>query len=160
VRDSILNIDRGITVYDVKTLNEVVADSIALPRFSTLLSSLFAGAALLLTVVGIYGVVSYTVSQQSREIGIRIALGAQAGEIMRWALGKGMRPTLTGILLGLASAFLLMRFVSAMLFGVKETDLITFGSIALLVAGVALMACYLPARRAARVDPIVVLRCE
>jgi ABC-type antimicrobial peptide transport system permease subunit len=120
----------------------------------------FALLALLLSSMGIYGVVSYLVGQQTREIGIRIALGAQRGDVMRLVLGDGVKMALTGVGVGLAAAMGLTRLMSSVLFGVSATDPLTFGGVALLLALVALAAAYIPARRATRVDPLVALRYE
>jgi putative ABC transport system permease protein len=116
--------------------------------------------ALLLGAVGLYGVIAYSVSQRTREIGIRIALGAQQNNVMRLILGEGMLVILIGLTIGLASSLALTRFLSSLLFGVTATDPITFAAVAVLLAVVALAACYVPARRAMRVDPIVALRYE
>jgi putative ABC transport system permease protein len=116
--------------------------------------------ALLLGAVGLYGVIAYSVSQRTREIGIRIALGAQQNNVMRLILGEGMLLILIGLTIGLAGSLALTRFLSSLLFGVTATDPITFGAVAILLAVVALAACYLPARRAMRVNPIVALRYE
>jgi ABC-type antimicrobial peptide transport system permease subunit len=120
----------------------------------------FALLALLLSSMGIYGVVSYLVGQQTREIGIRIALGAQRGDVMRLVLGDGVKMALTGVAVGLAAAVGLTRLMTSVLFGVSATDPLTFGGVALLLALVALAAAYIPARRATRVDPLVALRYE
>ncbi len=129
-------------------------------RFALLLLGIFAATALLISAVGIYGVIAYAVSQRTQEIGLRVALGAQRGNILRLILGGGMRVVLVGVVLGLAGAFALTRFLSSMLFGVKPNDPLTFLAVAFLLAGVALLASYVPARRAMRVDPMVALRYE
>jgi putative ABC transport system permease protein len=127
---------------------------------SLTLLAVFAALALLLAILGIYGVLAYFVAQHTQEFGVRLALGAQQRDIFGLVLKKGMRPVLLGILVGLAAAFALTRLMKGLLFEVSATDPVTFGQVALSLAGVALLACYLPARRATRVDPIVALRCE
>jgi len=139
---------------------EVVAQSIASQRFSLALLSAFAGIALLLASIGIYGVLSYLVGQRTREIGVRMALGAQRLDVLRMVLGDGARMTLMGAAIGLVAALALTRFMASILFGVRPTDPATFVVVAVLLCGIALFACYLPARRAAKVDPMVALRYE
>jgi predicted permease len=139
---------------------EVVAESIASQRFSLILLGAFAGLALLLAGIGIYGVLSYLVGQRTREIGVRMALGAQRLDVLRVVLGDGARMTMVGAAIGLVAALALTRLMASMLFGVKPTDPVTFAAVAVLLCGIALIACYLPARRAAKVDPMVALRYE
>jgi putative ABC transport system permease protein len=141
-------------------MNERLADVVAQPRFQTLLLGLFGLVALALVSAGIYGVVSYSVAQRTHEIGVRMALGAGEHDILRLVVGQGMKPVLAGLAIGLAGALALTRLMKALLFGVSASDPLTFGSIALLLALVALLACWVPARRATRVNPIIALRQE
>ena len=152
--------DPALPVTHIMTLDDLVSDSVSPRRFSTFLLGIFAGLALLLATVGVYGVMSYVVSLRTNEIGIRMALGAQPRDIWRLVIGRGAQLALGGVALGIAGAFLLTKFIASLLYGVKPTDPVTFGGVALLLVGVALLACYLPARRAMRVDPMVALRYE
>jgi predicted permease len=147
-------------VFGALTLNEVLADSLARHRFSMILLNTFAALALLLASVGLYGVISYLVSQRTHELGIRLALGAQRRDVLRLVVNHGMKMALGGVALGLFAALGLTRLLAGMLYGVGATDPVTFTSIALLLLTVALLACYIPARRAANVDPMVALRNE
>jgi predicted permease len=158
VRKTVWELDKDQPVSDVRTMEDVLSDSIARQRFSTLLLGIFAALALALAAVGIYGVMSYTVAQRTREIGIRMALGAQAGSVLRLMLRQGLKLASAGVVLGLAGALLLTRLMSSMLFGVSATDPLTLVTISLVLVGVALLACYIPARRAAKVDPLSALR--
>ena len=147
-------------VYGSESEEEVVARSIASQRFSLILLGAFAGLALLLAGIGIYGVLSYLVGQRTREIGVRMALGAQRLDVLRMVLGDGARMTMVGAAIGLVAALALTRLMASMLFGVRPTDPVTFAAVAVLLCSIALFACYLPARRAAKVDPMVALRYE
>jgi len=160
VRREIQMIDKDQPVADVRTMQSWIDELTARSRFGTLLLSIFAGLALVLAAIGIYGVMSYSVTQRTHELGIRIALGAQARDVLKLILGRGFALTLVGIALGLAASFALTRVMSSLLFGVSATDPITFGGLALLLTGVALLACYIPTRRAMKVDPMVALRNE
>ena len=160
VRNAVLALDRDQPPFDAKTMKDVLADSIALRRFSMLLLGVFAAVALALAAVGIYGVVAYSVSQRTHEIGVCMALGAQRLDVLRLILGRGFGLTLVGIAVGLATAFGVTHVMSEMLFQVAPTDTVTFASVSLILAGVALAACYVPARRASKVDPMVALRYE
>ncbi len=160
VRSRVAEAGSDQPVYDVNTMLQIVTDSIADRRFSMLLLGVFASLALLLASVGIYGVISYTASQRTHEIGIRMALGAGRTDVLKLIVGQGLTLVLTGIGLGLAAAFGLTRLMAGMLYGVHPTDLVTFGVVSLLLAGVALLASYIPARRATKVDPMVALRYE
>ena len=147
-------------IANAQTMNEIIAGTLSTPRFSMVLLGAFAGVALLLASVGIYGVISYLVGQRTHEMGIRIALGAKRSDIFRLVLGHGMKMAIAGVAIGLFAAFGLTRLMTKMLFGVSATDPLTFVAISLLLGFVALLACYIPARRATKVDAIVALRYE
>jgi predicted lysophospholipase L1 biosynthesis ABC-type transport system permease subunit len=147
-------------IFKPQTMNEVIADSLARRRFSMTLLSAFAVVALLLASVGLYGVISYLVGQRTHEIGIRLALGAQRVDVLRLVLSQGMKMALGGVVIGLLAAAGLTRLLAGMLYGVSATDPLTFAAIVLLLVAVALMACFIPARRAMRVDPLTALRYE
>jgi ABC-type antimicrobial peptide transport system permease subunit len=153
-------IDQNVVAYDVSTMDARVSRSLARQRFSMVMLGAFAGFALLLATIGVYGVMSYLVTQGTRDIGVRIALGAQQSDILRLVLKQGMALTLVGIIAGLAGAAALSRVMGSLLFGVNSTDFVTFTSVAVLLAIIAFAACYIPARRAMRVDPLVALRYE
>ena len=158
LKAAVWKIDANLPVSDPRLLSAVVAGSMAQRRFETLLLTLFAGLALLLAVVGIYGVVSYGVRRRTREMGLRMALGARRGDILQLVIGQGMAPATLGLILGLVASLGLTRFLSSLLFDVAPTDPATFAAVAASLTAVAALACYLPARRAARVDPMVSLR--
>jgi ABC-type antimicrobial peptide transport system permease subunit len=147
-------------MYHVRTMDQRVDESLARRRFSMLLLGLFAAVALVLATLGIYGVMAYLVNQGTRELGIRIALGATPRNILNLVVRQGMALALAGVTIGLAAAFLLTRLIRSLLFGVQASDPITFAGIALLLASITLLACYVPARRAAHIDPLISLRCD
>ena len=160
VRGEIRAVDKDQAVSGVRTMEEIITESVLQPRFRVMLFGMFAALALVLAAIGIYGVISYFVAQRTHEIGIRVALGARRGEVLKLVVRQGMALTLMGGVIGLAGAFALTRVMASLLYGVSATDPLTFGGVALLLAGVALLACYIPARRATRVDPMVALRHE
>ncbi|MFY9805088.1 MAG: ABC transporter permease [Candidatus Acidiferrales bacterium] len=160
IRSDVQSLDTGLAVFRPRTMDEVVADAMQDISAQTLLLGIFAGLALLLAAVGIYGVMAYVVTQRTHEIGVRVALGAQKGDVLRLVLGQGSRLTLLGVGIGMAAALALTQLMRKLLFGVSATDPLTFVGVALLLAFVALSACYIPARRASRVDPMVALRYE
>jgi putative ABC transport system permease protein len=159
MRQETNEIDKNLPV-KFDSMEQIFSRSTANRRYNVILLGTFAGLALLLAIIGIYGVVSYTVSQNTREIGIRMALGAQALDVLKLVVGQGMVLTAAGVGIGIAGAFALMRLLSGLLFGVTATDPVTFAGITLLLTVVALFACYVPARRAMKVEPISALRCE
>ncbi len=160
VATAVREVDRDQPLHRVKTMEQHLADSVAERRFSMLILTAFAGAALLLSALGLYGVLSFTVARRAREIGVRKALGAQNADVLRLVVGQGMKLALIGVAIGLIASFALTRLMKSLLFGVSATDPVTFVMIASLLAGVALLACYLPARRATKVDPMIALRRE
>ncbi|HWT02796.1 MAG TPA: ABC transporter permease [Pyrinomonadaceae bacterium] len=160
VKNEILAVDKDQAAYNVATMEQLLSDSISLRKFSMLLLLILAALALTLAAVGVYGVMAYSVAQRTHEIGIRVALGAQTRDVFRLVLMHGMAQAVAGIVIGLAGAFALTRLMSSLLFGVSATDPLTFAGVSLLLASVALLACYVPARRATKVDPMVALRYE
>jgi putative ABC transport system permease protein len=160
VRAAGLELDREQPIYDVKTLGERVGSSLAQPRFNTLLLGSFSGLALMLAVVGLYGVLSYAMAQRTHELGVRLALGAESRDVLKLVVGQGMKLALAGVAIGLLGSLALTRMMRGLLFGVSATDPVTYLIVAVVLAGAALAACYLPARRATRVDPMVALRYE
>jgi len=160
VRRRIKDLDAEMTLNDLNTVENLIADSVAPQRFNLALLSVFAAIGLVLTLVGVYGVMSYFVTENTREIGVRIVLGAQRADVMKFALGRGVLLASLGVVIGAAGAFGLTRLMASLLYGVTATDPLTFTAVAVSLAMAALLACYIPARRAANVDPIVVLRHE
>ena len=160
VRNEVLALDKDQPVYSIRTLDSVLSESVAVPRFRTLLLGIFAGVALILAGVGIYGVISYGVSQRTHEIGIRMALGAQATDVLKLVVKGGMMLTLIGVAVGIAGALALTRLLTTLLFAVTPTDVATFATVSVGLIVVALFACFIPARRATKVDPLVALRYE
>ncbi len=160
VRTTVRDLDKDLPVFRVATMEQLVADSMAQRRFTLWLLGIFAVTALLLAAVGLYGVLAYSVSQRSHEIGIRMALGAQARDVQKMVVGQGMKLVLLGTGIGLVGAFVLMRLMASLLFGVSAVDPVTYIVIAALLASVALLACWIPARRATKVDPMIALRYE
>jgi putative ABC transport system permease protein len=160
MRNLVRRLDSQLLIADFATMEDIVAKTRADRRFVVLLLSLFAALALGLAAVGIYGVVSYDVGERTQEIGIRLALGARPGNVLRLVIAQSMRPVWVGIGLGAACALALSRLVASLLFGVTATDPVTFAGASILLAGVALVACYLPARRAAAVDITRTLRAD
>jgi predicted permease len=160
IASAVHEIDREQPVLDVITMDEILADSLSHQRFNMLLLAAFSGLALLLAAIGIYSVLSYSVRRRVREIGVRMALGADRGDVLRMILGQGARLAFIGAGIGILAAFGLTRLMASQLFGVTATDPITFLCVAILIVLVALVACYVPARRATRVEPAVALRYE
>ena len=160
VRNAVKEIDPDQPIYNPRTMDEIRAESVAPERLNLTLLSLFAGIALVLAIVGIYGVMSYSVTQRTHEIGIRMAIGARPLDVFKMILGHGMKLALIGVGVGLVGAFALTRLMATMLFGVEPTDATTFGVLSVLLIAIALLACYLPGRRATKVEPTVSLRYE
>ena len=160
VRTAVAKLDVNVPVSHTKMLDAYLAESLAAPRFNSLLLGLFAGLALLLTALGLYGVVAYAVTQRTQEIGIRMALGAQTRDVLRLVLGQGLRLMLGGLVLGVSGALALTRWLESLLYGVSATDPLTFVLVAAVLLAVAVLACWIPARRATKVDPMIALRCE
>jgi putative ABC transport system permease protein len=160
IRNAVHGLDKGLPWYSVQTLSEMVSDSSREKRFVALLLALFAAVALALASVGIYGVVSYSVSQRTREIGIRMAFGAEVRNVLGMVLSEGLRLVIAGVAVGLLGAWALSRYLTSILYAVRATDLATYILAALLMTAVALVACLVPARRATKVDPMVALRYE
>jgi predicted lysophospholipase L1 biosynthesis ABC-type transport system permease subunit len=160
VRSLVAAMDPNLPITDVRTFEEVVNRSVAPQRFNTILLAVFSGLALLLATAGIYGVLSYAMSRRTAEIGLRVALGASGRTILTMAIAQGMRPAFVGIVLGALGAWWLSRYTAALLYNVKPFDLPTFGAVAAILLATALLACYLPGRRAMRIGPAVALRSE
>jgi putative ABC transport system permease protein len=160
VRGKIAEIDPNLPVTGISSMEEIIGSSVAQPKLTMQFVGVFAGLALLLAVVGIYGVMAYTVNASKQEMGVRVALGARPADILRLVVGQGMRMTLVGVALGVLVSLALTHLLAGLLFGVRATDPLVFSAAALVLAAAAFVACYLPARRAIQVDPLVVLRYE
>jgi putative ABC transport system permease protein len=160
VRNAIWAVDKDQTVANVDSMEHIVAGAVARQRFSMLLLAIFAGVALVLAAVGIYGVMSYSVAQQTREIGIRMALGAQRSDVLKMTVKQGLKLVGLGLVIGLVAAFILTRVMATLLFGITATDPLTFASISLVLLAVAILASYIPALRATKVDPMIALRAQ
>jgi putative ABC transport system permease protein len=160
LRKQVRALDNGLALFRVRTMAEVISEHTGGTRYRTLLFGFFGLLALALAAVGIYGVMAYTVNQRTHEIGIRLALGAQKADVLRMVVGQGLRLTVAGLAAGLVGSLALTRLLSSLLYGVTPTDPLTFVVISLILLGIALLACYIPARRATKVDPMVALRYE
>jgi predicted lysophospholipase L1 biosynthesis ABC-type transport system permease subunit len=160
VEQEVFRVDPDMPVARMMTMDGVLAKSLASQNFIMMLLGAFGGIALLLAAIGIYGVMSYTVQQRTNEMGIRIALGAGTGQLLRLVMGRGLALAATGVAIGLGASFGLTRLMASLLYGVKATDAATFTAVAGVLCAVAILACYVPARRATHVDPIVALRCD
>ncbi|HET9402890.1 MAG TPA: FtsX-like permease family protein, partial [Candidatus Acidoferrales bacterium] len=160
VRQQIRNIDPQLPISQIKLMDDVISEAQSRPRFLTLLLSIFSGVALAIATIGIYGVISFAVARRTKEFGLRMVLGAQRGDVLGLVMKQGLWLTLVGVGAGLLAAFGLTRLMASLLFGVTATDPLTFASVTAILAAVALFACYIPARRATRVDPIQMMRYE
>jgi putative ABC transport system permease protein len=160
LQSAVWSLDKQLPVTQLKTMEQVISESTAPRRFNMILVVVFAFAALLLASVGLYGVMAYSVTQRTQEIGVRMAMGAQQGDILKMVMRWGMLLTIIGIGIGIAGALAITRLLTDFLFGVKPADAVTFAGVAVLLGSVALLACYIPARRATKVDPMIALRAE
>jgi putative ABC transport system permease protein len=160
VRAEVRKLDRDLPVHDIQTMDQALRARLGPEQFAASLLIIFAAVALSLAAVGLYGVMSYAVSQRTREIGIRMALGARRSDVMMMVIGQGIKFAGAGILIGLSGALALTRFMETLVFGVSATDPLTYVTIVSLLTVVALLACWIPARRATKVDPLLALRCE
>jgi ABC-type antimicrobial peptide transport system permease subunit len=162
--NSLLRVNKQMSseqvIYGAQTMEEIMSQSLSTQRFSMILLAVFAALALILSSVGIYGVISYLVGQRTHEIGVRIALGARRWDVLNLILSQGAKLTLLGIVIGVAASLGLTKLMTRMLYGVSASDPLTFISVVILLSLVALAACFIPTRRAMRVDPMVALRCE
>jgi len=160
VRGQVVDVDKDQPIYNLKLMDELISGSMSQQRFAMLLLAVFAGVAMVLAAVGIYGVTSYSVTQRSHEIGIRMALGARRRDVLNLVVTQGLKLVIAGVAIGLGGAFALTRVMSSLLFGVSATDPLTYAMVVTLLSTVALLACWLPARRATYIDSIVALRSE
>jgi putative ABC transport system permease protein len=160
IRQQVLSVDSSQPLYDVKTMDQRISATLDTRRFAVVLLGVFGGLAVLLAAIGLYGVLAFAVSQRRREIGIRMALGAQARDVLRMVITQGMSLVLWGVGLGLAGAYVMSRLIRSLLFGVTVTDPMTFAAVSVLLAAVGFLACFVPARRATKVDPLIALRYE
>jgi putative ABC transport system permease protein len=160
IRGQVTEIDPTLPLSGIRSMENIVSESLAQPRLISQVTGVFAGFALLLAAIGIYGVMAYSVAARKQEMGIRVALGARSADILWLVVGQGMRMTLLGVAIGVAVSIALTRLLAKLLFGVTATDPLVFSAAALVLAGAAFVACYIPARRATRIDPILVLKYE
>jgi len=160
VRGEMRQLDPAVPVQGLRSMEQLVSRSVAPQRFNMSLLGLFAALGLVLAAVGIYGVMAYGVSQRTHEIGLRMALGARGGDVMKMVVRQGMALAMVGVAIGLIASYALTRLMKTLLFGVSATDPLTFAVMALSLGLIALLACWIPARRAAKVDPMIALRCE
>src|SRR6185437_8494391 len=160
LRSAVHDLNPNQPLVNFRTMQENIATSVSDPRFRTMLLGIFAASALLLSIIGLYGLMAYSVAQRTAEIGIRLALGAQRGDVMKMIIGDGLKLVLIGVALGIGGAFALTRLLARFLYGVVPNDPATFVAVPVILAVVALVACWIPARRAMRIDPMVALRYE
>jgi len=160
IKKEVWKVDGQLPITRVETMSDMAAESFAARRFNMSLLTLFAGLALVLAAIGIYGVMSYAVTQRTQEIGIRMALGASTRDVLKLIIRNGLSLVIVGVAIGLVGAFALTRLMATLLFGVTPTDALTIGVVSGVLVGVALLACFIPARRATKVDPLVALRYE
>jgi putative ABC transport system permease protein len=156
----VAGLDKDQAVFDIQSVEQGLSDSVSFPRFQMRLFGIFGGLGLMLAAVGIYGVMSYLVVQRTHEIGVRVALGASRGDVLQMVLVRGLKTTVLGVVAGIAGSLAVTRMIASFLFGVKNTDPTTYSIVALVLTAVAMAACYVPARRATKVDPAVALRHE
>jgi putative ABC transport system permease protein len=159
-RQKLRDLDPELPMSNINTMDEWISQSAARPRLNSVLLEIFSGIAMLIAAIGIYGVLSYSVSRQTQEIGVRVALGARRGHVLRVVMQEGMTMVFAGIFVGLAAAFGVSRLMASLLFGVEARDPLTFGSVAAILTAVAIAACWIPALRASRLDPVIALRGE